>query len=800
VHITTVFFAPLQWIKNTMRGAVTSWLLEETAELDYRVVYLPGPQNKEADAMSRAPIVAPSTFNTQGMLEAWDTLLGVLQPSAKKAKNVFVWAGPHTTNVANAVQSWRTPTNALKKGAPKTLAKAGKIDLLLVAPNAEDSPIVAHQVAKERSGGLRACLVQSDLVRYVACPEGKVDRDVQRQVERASKITFLDANQTWLIFDDKKRSKIIAVERATADGTVEDWLPPTTSLWSTQATEQLEVEEASDVGEVEEKEPTATSPDAKLWQKEAAAERKILQKYYKGRITTEDGGPITISEGEESRIYVPTTRRKQLVMAEHSKRHSAMTYDQLRRIYIWPGMHGDCKKWQKECKCALAKAKISRRHGQFRVTDYHKPRTAYGIDYYSVAKSAMGHVGVITIVDLFTRYVMYIPVQDLTAETAAKAILENVVYKRGAFKTLVSDAARAFTGKIVSGLCAVLGVDQVTTQYYPQGNALTERNHVVLGEFLRMLPKDSRQHWEREIRKLEYGVNMTVNSATGYAPFELECGFIPNSPGDLKFIKTPSAEEINMAEWGNKGTLYQGIIENVQKYHELAQRLATESKWEENDRLNKSSGPRREFAVGDNVIVYVPQKPEEEWMSKHSLQWKYGIVKERRGATTYVVEERDGSGVYNRHVSLVQPDHSPHKDVPKKEQKRQKNDDDWKVMDIIAVVEDYDHNTYEVAQILSFVEDDEVEVRFYGTISDIPTKEAAGRVQIKPVWIDAKGVAALRKTAKSDTQWTGTLRKEDIICKVKLTKNANLNAESAKKLSNRWLKSLTGGGYGEDNE
>ena len=121
-------------------------------------------------------------------------------------------------------------------------------------------------------------------------------------------------------------------------------------------------------------------------------------------------------------------------------------------------------------------------------------------------------------------------------------------------------------------------------------------------------------------------------------------------------------------------------------------------------------------------------------------------------------------------------------------------------MDIIAVVEDYDHNTYEVAQILSFVEDDEVEVRFYGTISDIPTKEAAGKVQIKPVWIDARGVAALRKTAKSDTQWTGTLRKEDIICKVKLTKNANLNAESAKKLSNRWLKSLTGGGYGEDDE
>jgi hypothetical protein len=317
-----------------------------------------------------------------------------------------------------------------------------------------------------------------------------------------------------------------------------------------------------------------------------------------------------------------------------------------------------------------------------------------------------------------------------------------------------------------------------------------------------MLPKEKRQHWEQEINKLEYGVNMTVNSATGYAPFELECGFIPNSPGDLKFIKTPIAEEINMAEWGNKGTLYQGIIENVQKYHELAQRLATESKWEENERLNKSSGPRREFAVGDNVIVYVPQKAEEEWMSKHSLQWKYGIVKERKGATTYVIAERNGNGKYNRHVSLVQPDHSTHVDAPKTDQKRQRrdNDKDWKVRDIIAVVEDYGHNTYEVAQILSFVEDDEVEVRFYGTISDIPTKEAASKVQIKPVWIDARGVAALRKTAKSDTQWTGTLRKEDIICKVKLTKNANLNAESAKKLSDRWLKSLTGGGYGGDNE
>ncbi len=204
---------PLQWIKNTTRGAVTSWLLDEAAEIDFRVVYIRGPTNKDADAMSRAPILAPSTFNLQGTRMALGILTNFLPDEAKRAEKVFVSAGQYTGKAASSIQEWRTPRNPIKTGAPKALHKAGKIDLAIVIPSPEESPMVARQLIDERPDTLKACLVQSDLVQFIPRTNGKLDQKVKEAVQDASKITFLGANTTWLLFDGKSRKDIISVEQ-----------------------------------------------------------------------------------------------------------------------------------------------------------------------------------------------------------------------------------------------------------------------------------------------------------------------------------------------------------------------------------------------------------------------------------------------------------------------------------------------------------------------------------------------------------------------------------------------------------
>ena len=114
--------------------------------------------------------------------------------------------------------------------------------------------------------------------------------------------------------------------------------------------------------------------------------------------------------------------------------------------------------WMSECPdCPLAKAKKKNiAHNQYSPTTYRRPRNAYGVDFYSIAKSVRGHVGVLTVVDLYSRRVMFIPVKDLTAETFAQKLLERVVWERGAFKVLVSDGANAFVDKIAKRLASLL--------------------------------------------------------------------------------------------------------------------------------------------------------------------------------------------------------------------------------------------------------------------------------------------------------------------------------------------------------
>ena len=82
----------------------------------------------------------------------------------------------------------------------------------------------------------------------------------------------------------------------------------------------------------------------------------------------------------------------------------------------------------------------------------------------------------LTVVDLFTRRVTYIPVKDTTAEAFTHALLERIVWERGAFSILVSDGANAFVGKVAKQLASLLRIEKIETFHYPQGNSTTERH------------------------------------------------------------------------------------------------------------------------------------------------------------------------------------------------------------------------------------------------------------------------------------------------------------------------------------
>ena len=402
--------APLQWIKSTNKGAVSAWLIESVADPDYRVVYMPGKSNTTADALSRPPLVSPSKLTLLGAAEAWDAMLKLLPERHMHSAKVHVWAAQHTALVQRKVQAWRVLGNAINVRAPKSMLNHSKdFDLIMSAPAAEEAPVVAHQIVRQlietKSDATFACLVPTELISYIPSKGGdprsepEIREEIKRRIEQeATKIAFAQTGFTWLIFDKQEKSfdKIITnfmnVCNIETDKTV------TKSAIQKDTLEVYPIWAAADE-ETTEKQNCFTDTavygniaksDLGSWIAEQKTDSAILEKNYKGKTLTREDGLILIATDEGNKVYVPQTKRETLIINTHRQMAHGMT-QRVKRVltnkYVWPKMTSDILSELAKCsECPLAKAKKNIKHNLYSITEYRKPRSAYGVDYYSIAK------------------------------------------------------------------------------------------------------------------------------------------------------------------------------------------------------------------------------------------------------------------------------------------------------------------------------------------------------------------------------------------------------------------------------
>ena len=76
---------------------------------------------------------------------------------------------------------------------------------------------------------------------------------------------------------------------------------------------------------------------------------------------------------------------------------------------------------------------------------------------------------IIVFSDYGTRWVEAFPLQDATAKSVARIFLEEIIYRHGAPRELLSDQGKQFTGKLMEQLTKDLNIhQQKTTAYHPQ--------------------------------------------------------------------------------------------------------------------------------------------------------------------------------------------------------------------------------------------------------------------------------------------------------------------------------------------
>src|SRR6266481_5927635 len=110
----------------------------------------------------------------------------------------------------------------------------------------------------------------------------------------------------------------------------------------------------------------------------------------------------------------------------------------------------------------------------------------------------------------------------------------------------------------------------MSTAFHPQMDGATERANCSVGQVLRALVHNDQKDWASQCPIVEFALNSSISSSTGYAPFELNYGFIPQFGQQLGTdTKFAGVQQFAQQAQLNLMMVHDAIIESrvVQAHH-----------------------------------------------------------------------------------------------------------------------------------------------------------------------------------------------------------------------------------------
>lgn len=184
------------------------------------------------------------------------------------------------------------------------------------------------------------------------------------------------------------------------------------------------------------------------------------------------------------RPFITKELRRQVFNSVHSMSHpgAKSTIKMVTDRFVWPSVRKDCRTWVKTCE-ACQKSKVHR-HTSSPLGKFQLPRSRFShvhIDLVGPLPSSNDFKYCLTAVDRYTRWPEVKPLQDITADTVARAFNEIWISRFGCPQTLTTDQGRQFTSNLFKALTDLCGIQlRHTTAYHPAANGMVERFHRTL--------------------------------------------------------------------------------------------------------------------------------------------------------------------------------------------------------------------------------------------------------------------------------------------------------------------------------
>ena len=135
----------------------------------------------------------------------------------------------------------------------------------------------------------------------------------------------------------------------------------------------------------------------------------------------------------------------------------------------------------------------------------------------------------LVVIDRLTSQVhLVLTIMTVSVRGVAWLILKEVVRLHGIPESIVSDRDTKFTSIFWKELHRLMGSKLLmSTVFHPQTDGATERANRSIAQILHTVVSNDQQDWSDKCLMVEFTINSSVNATTGYAPFELNYGYMP---------------------------------------------------------------------------------------------------------------------------------------------------------------------------------------------------------------------------------------------------------------------------------
>jgi transposase InsO family protein len=266
--------------------------------------------------------------------------------------------------------------------------------------------------------------------------------------------------------------------------------------------------------------------------------------------------------------------------------------------------------------------------------------------------TARGNEYIMAIVDSFTGYIRLYPTPQPCAQVTAEILLQYVAVNSMPLN-IVSDNGPEFANEVYHELMDLLGLKPVfIAPYNSASNGKVETYHTVTKTILRNYMEEYGADWDLYLPLVEFAMNTSVSSATGYTPFYLHFGRHPILPLDCVY-ESAYKPIVTTNQYVRS---LQAVREQVIRFVARQRQQVAEQSKKKFDAKHAAS--ITQLKLGDQVVLRDEHSSASEFAQKYRSLWHkqiYVIVHDYHNGTYLIQDLKRAETPFKENIARLKP-------------------------------------------------------------------------------------------------------------------------------------------------